>query len=96
MRKSNQQTIGEVLKQYLKENNLEKKLAHSNVIGSWETFMGKMVANHTKKLYFSDKTLFVELDSAALRNELSFRIEEMKKTINSEAGEEIVKEIVLK
>lgn len=96
MRKSNQQSIGEVLKQYLQENNLEKKLAHSNIISSWGELMGKVVANHTKKVYFSDKTLFVELDSAALRNELSFRMEDMRQRINTEAGFEIVKEIVLK
>ncbi|MFL5753474.1 MAG: DUF721 domain-containing protein [Bacteroidia bacterium] len=96
MRKSNQQSIGEVLKQYLQENNLEKKLAHSNIINSWEELMGKVVANHTRKVYFSGNVLYVELDSPALRNELSYRKEDMRKKINAEAGEEIVREIVLK
>lgn len=96
MRKSNQQSIGEILQQYLKENNLDKKLRRSHIIGTWETIMGKMVANHTKNMYFSDKVLFIELDSPGLRNELSFRKAEMIKKINTEAGEEMVKDIVFK
>ena len=36
MRKSNQQTIGEVLQQFLKENKLDAKLNQANIIGSWE------------------------------------------------------------
>jgi predicted nucleic acid-binding Zn ribbon protein len=96
MRKTNHQSIGEVLKQYLKENNLEGKLMRNNIINGWEKLMGKVVANHTKQVYFSDKILFVELDSPALRNELSYRKEDMRKRINSEAGEEIVTDIVFK
>ena len=96
MRKSNQQTIGQVIQQYLKENNLEKKFKRSHIIGSWEIIMGKVVANHTKSIVFNDKTLFLELDSPGLRNELSYRKAELIKKINTEAGEEIIKEIIFK
>lgn len=96
MRKSNQQSIGELLQQFLKDNNLDKKLKRSHIIGTWETLMGKVVANHTRNMYFGEKILFVELDSPGLRNELSFRKEEMIKKINAEAGEEIIKEIIFK
>ncbi len=96
MRKSNQQSIGEIVEQFLKENRLDKKLKRAHVIGCWEELMGKVVANHTRNLYFSDQVLFVELDSPALRNELVFRKAEVVKKINADAGEELIKEVVFK
>jgi len=45
MRKSNQQTIGEVLQQFLKENKLDTKLNQANIIGNWEKLVGPLFSN---------------------------------------------------
>lgn len=96
MRKSNQQSIGEVLQQFLKQNRLDKKLHYAEIIGSWESIVGKLVAQHTKNMYFHENKLILELDSPALRNELLMQRSEIVKKVNTLAGEELIKEVVLK
>jgi len=44
MRKSNTQSISSVLKSYVRENHLERKLNELDLIKSWEEVMGKLVA----------------------------------------------------
>ena len=41
MRKSNTQSISSVLKSYVQENHLERKLNELDLIKSWESVMGK-------------------------------------------------------
>ncbi len=96
MRKSNQQSIGEVISQFLKEHQLDKKLKRNMVISEWEQIMGKVIANHTRKVYFADRCLFIELDSPALRQELLLQKSSLIKKINQEAGEELINDMVLK
>ena len=40
MRKSNTQSISSVLKSYVQENHLERKLNELDLIKSWESVMG--------------------------------------------------------
>ena len=49
MRKSNTQSISSVLKSYVQENNLERKMNELDLIKSWETVMGKTVSRYHRK-----------------------------------------------
>ncbi len=96
MRKSNQQSIGEALQQFLKANNIDKKLHQADIIGKWETLVGKLFAKHTKQVYFMGSKLVVELDSPALRNELNMQRNTLIAKINELADAVVVTEIILK
>ena len=96
MRKSNQQSIGEVLQQFLKENHIDKKLQQADIISKWELLVGKLFAKHTKQLYFMGNKLVIELDSPALRNELNMQRSTLISKINELADDKIVADIILK
>ncbi len=96
MRKSNQQSIGEVLQEFLKQNRLDKKLHHADIIGKWEEIVGKLFAKHTKNIYFIETKLVLEIESPSLRNELLMQKSVIIEKINKLAGETLVTEIVLK
>ena len=97
MRKSNQQSIGQALETFMKEYKLGKQLKRSEIIANWESLVGKMVANHTKNIFFSeDNTLFVELDSPSLRHELTLSKNEIIQRLNEAAGSNFVRNIVIK
>ncbi|MBS1489116.1 MAG: DUF721 domain-containing protein [Bacteroidetes bacterium] len=89
------QHIGQAIRQLLKEYHLKPKFDEANVIASWERIAGKPVARHTKKIYVRNKVLFIELDSAAMKSELSFHKNHVLKTLEHEFGKDILKEIVL-
>lgn len=96
MRKSNTQSISEVLKSYVQENKLDRKLNELDLIRSWESVMGKTVARYTGNIYIQNKTLFVETTSPIVRNELLMMKEEIRVRLNEVAGEELIKTIVFR
>jgi len=64
------------------------------VINSWETVMGKTVSNRTTQIYMRNKKLFINLNSASLREELHHARERIVKLLNDEAGQVVVEEII--
>ena len=96
MRRSNTQSLSEVLKEYIKENRIERKLKEVDVVQSWEKLLGKTVASYTRNIYIRKKILFVEISSSVVKNELFMMREEIRRKINEQEGEEIVRTIIFK
>jgi len=95
-RLSNQSSIGDILKEIIQVNHLEKGLNQISVADAWKNLMGNGVNNYTKDVILKGSTLYVQLTSAVLREELSYGKEKIIKMINEELGSEIVKEVVLR
>lgn len=57
--------------------------------------MGKTIANRTNKIFFKEKTLFIEITSAALKHELSQSKSKMIELIAKEFGPGLVEDIVI-
>ncbi|MBA7581359.1 hypothetical protein ES708_23261 [subsurface metagenome] len=96
MRKSNTQTIASVIKDYLKEAQIEGKLKEVQVVNSWEELVGKTIARRTNRIYIKNGKLYLHMNSSIVKNELLMFRESIIERINTNAGEEIVKEIVLR
>lgn len=96
MRKSNTESLSSVLKNYVRENNLERKMNELDLIKSWEKVMGKTVSRYTKNLYIQNSTLFVETTSPIVRNELLMMKEEIRVRLNEVVGEELIKTIIFR
>lgn len=96
MRKSNTQPLGDVLKEYIKSMNMEKKLKELDVVASWETLLGKSIAHYTRQIRLSNKILYVEITSPVVKNELVMMREKIRQRLNEEAGEEMVDKIVFR
>jgi predicted nucleic acid-binding Zn ribbon protein len=95
MFKQNLQSIGSVINEFLKENRLEKKIDLSSLHTNWKTIAGEMVANHTTRMFIKDSTLFLQVDSSALKNELHFLKDQLIQNINHFLEKELVKQLVL-
>ncbi len=96
MRKSNTQTIASVIKDYLKEAQIEGKLKEVQVVNSWEELVGKTIARRTNRIYIKNGKLYLHMNSSIVKNELLMFRESIIERINTNAGEEIVKEIVIR
>lgn len=93
---SNEQSLKDAIGEFLKVSGLSGKLAERKIIDNWEKIVGKMIAKHTKGVSIHNKKLFLRVDSAPLRQELFYSREKIIKMLNEEAGEEVVKEVVLR
>lgn len=71
MSKDSTQSFKDAFGKFLKEEHLDHKFDQKQVINSWERIMGLPIAGRTTKMYFKGKTLFVELSSASLKDELN-------------------------
>mgnify|MGYP006289948523 CR=1 FL=1 len=93
MPSSNELSLGDAIREFLKEYQLEGKVNETKVIHAWEKIVGKMISKHTLNLYIKRKILFVKLDSPALANELTYAREKIRKSLNEEVGREVIEEV---
>ena len=95
-RQSNQSTVGDVLKQIIQVNKLQPGMDQIDVKEAWQNLMGNGVNSYTKNLALRGSTLYVELSSSVLREELSHGKSKIITMINEELKREVIKEVVLR
>lgn len=95
-RTSNQSIVGDILGEIIRINKLEPGLNQVSVVDAWKNLMGNGVNNYTTNVALRNGTLYVELTSAVLREELSYGKDKIIKMINEELGKEVVQNVVLR
>lgn len=96
MKRKAVQPISDILKDYLKEKNLNKGLLENRAVSYWPKVLGPTVARSTQRIYMYNGTLYVQLNSSVLRNELLMWKDKIIRNLNQAIGEEIVQEVVIK
>jgi len=91
-----EQSVGDVLKQFMQDNRLQTGMDKIDVRDAWKNLMGNGVNNYTREIMLKGTTLYVELTSAVLREELSYGKVKIIKMINEELKREVVKDVVLR
>lgn len=89
-------SLGDAIRDFLKRNRLEQGHTEAILISKWENVVGEMIARHTTNMNIYKRTLYVQLDSAALRNELTYAREKIRKALNKEAGGEVIDAVVFR
>ena len=95
-RLNNESSIGDVLKQIIEVNKLQPGMDQISVKEAWVSLMGNGVNSYTKNVVLKGTTLYVELTSAVLREELTHGKSKIIAMINEELRRDIVKEVVLR
>lgn len=93
MKKSNEILLKDAIEAFLKENKLDTKINETRLIGAWEEVTGKLIARHTIDIYVKNRVLFVKVDAAALREELSYQKSKLLAKLNKSAGVDVIEDI---
>lgn len=93
--KDNLSSLGAAIEAFLKQNRLDKKIDSSSLSVNWKDIAGEMIAKHTTRLFIKEQTLFLQVDSPALKNELNFLKTQLIKNVNHYLQKELIKELVL-
>lgn len=96
MRRSNTQSLSEVLKEYIEQNRIDRKLKEVDVVQGWEDLLGKTIAHHTKNIYIQNRILYVQISSSVVKHELFMMREEICRRINENAGQDVITKIIFK
>ena len=89
-------SIQDALREFVETNKLEKGLNKVNVAEAWAKLMGNGVNNYTTAVNLERETLYVQLNSSVLREELSYGKQKIIDMINEELGKEIIKKLILR
>ena len=96
MRRNQASPIGQLIRQYLRQEGLETPLAQQRLLNSWPIVMGPVINSYTRELYIRNQTLFVHLSSAVLRQELSSSRDVVVRNLNRCVGVDVITDIVFR
>ena len=95
-RNNEQISIADALKEFVETNKLEYGLDVVNVQDTWRDMMGNGVNNYTTDIQLKNDTLYVQLSSSVLREELSYGKEKIISMLNEALGKNVIKKLVLR
>jgi len=89
-------SIGDALKQFLKNSQLKSGVQALQIEEAWEKIMGKTIARYTEKIQIINATLFITTNVAPLKNELLYQKAKIIERVNEALGEKVIREVVIK
>ena len=81
------------IQNFLKSQRMERRYNYALITNSWEDIVGKTVASRTTKMFVKDSILFVEVNSAPLKNELCIAKTKILEKIEEFVGEKVLNDI---
>lgn len=93
-RKSDTSSVKEAIDAMIDSFKLRGKFDQTKLINSWEAMMGKPISRRTEKIFIKDKVLFVKLNSAPLRQELTISKKKVLEIIHKDFNKELVNDVL--
>jgi hypothetical protein len=94
-KKENQQSLGDALRNFIEDHQLQEGLDQVQTIEVWNRVMGPGVAKYTRGVRLDGGTLHVYLNSSVLREELSLGSSRIIEMVNEGLGRNLVKHLRL-
>lgn len=95
MRRQNDQSLKEVLKEWLDQSPIKGKLYQSRIEAIWREKMGATINQYTTRISLVRKKLYLTVSSAPLRQDLAFSREKILDMVNEALGEKWVEEVII-
>lgn len=96
MKRSHSESLGELVRQYLRQQGLEAPLNEFRLINGWEHVMGPIIARYTRDIVIRNQTLHVQISSPVLRQELMMQRHELVARLNAYVGSQVIIDIVFR
>ncbi|MCB0550997.1 MAG: DUF721 domain-containing protein [Phaeodactylibacter sp.] len=93
---NNEMTLKEALKAMIDHYRLKGKLNQNRIKSLWAQLMGPSIAGYTKEIRLHRNKLYLTIESAPLRQELSYGKDKIRKMLNEELGEEYIEEVIIR
>lgn len=97
MRKTTPMRIGELWNDYVESRPaLARRLATTKIPAVWPQVVGPTIASYTESVEVVKGVLYVRMRSAAARNEVFMRREQLKDAVNEAIGTKVVNVVIVK
>lgn len=95
-RKTNDTPVGDILMSYLKAYGLLDKYRAARAKQLWFDTMGPSIHKYTAAIYVHQQRLHIQINSAALRQEIGFSKDKIKNLINEDLKADFIKEVIIR
>ena len=96
MKRTEAETVGDIITRLLKAENLEQKFDEQRVASMWKDVVGQGINRYTVNRSVRNGVLYVTISSAPLRNELMMNRSRLVSRINDFMGHEVIHDIVFR
>lgn len=86
--------LKDVIEDMMELYKLKSKFNETYIVSYWEQIMGTVISSRTTEIYIKEQKLFIQLDSAPLRNELLLAKNKIVSMINKEVGQDIIEDVI--
>ena len=96
MRRGKAESVGEVLMKYLRAEGIETPLNQHRIIEKWYELLGPGIAAYTGEIFIKNQSLFVQIKSPALKNNLMMERERLTKRLNEAVHAQVITNIIFR
>lgn len=93
MRPTNENLLGDVIKDMLRKYELENGLWNEKIKEAWDKCVAKPIVQRTVSMKFMEGILTVNVNSSVVRNELELLKSDIMVSLNSELKQDVITEI---
>lgn len=93
MRKTNTETLGAIVRRLLREEGLETPLNQHRLVHSWADVMGQGIMRYTGNVFIRNQTLYVQIRSAVLKQDLMMSRSNIVRRLNEHVGAQVITDI---
>lgn len=87
--------IKEAIEKWIDTYRLRSKYDESSIVRAWPDIIGKAIANRTQRIYIHNKKLFIQVESAVIKNELAMMRRQIIGRVNEYIGHVVVEELII-
>ena len=96
MKRTEDETVGDIITRLLKAENLEQKFDEQRVAAMWKDVVGQGINRYTVNRSVRNGVLYVTISSAPLPHELMMNRSRLVSRINDFMGHEVIHDIVFR
>ncbi|MFN4083890.1 MAG: DUF721 domain-containing protein [Bacteroidia bacterium] len=95
-KKDNEFLLKDLIGNFVNEQKLTPKLLESTIITNWQKIVGDLIAKNTDKIYVREGVLYLYIQSAALRQELSYQKQKIADLVNEHLNQNFIEQVVVR
>ncbi len=93
MRHCNAEQLGAIISQFMRQEGLETPFNQYRLIESWKEVMGQGIAQYTGDIFIKNQTLYVQIKSSVLKQELSMSRASLTRRLNEHIKAQVITDI---
>lgn len=94
-RRTNDEPVGNVVLRMIRAYGIQDQYYEARAKQLWHEMMGAHISQYTQRVYVRRRKLYLTLSSAALRQEMSFSKDKIKRYINEGIGQEFIQDVIV-